>query len=57
MELWNNIHIIGVPDGEENEQEIMTEDFLITVKEKIIDAQTAQGPNKDQYKETYIKTS
>ena len=45
-ELWdnmkcNNIHIIGVPEGEESQQgienlfeEIMIENFLILVKEK-----------------------
>ena len=57
--LWNNfkhnnIHIIGVPEGEEKEQEIrnlfekvMTENFLDFVKEIGIQGQEAQRvPNK-----------
>ena len=50
----NNIHIMGIPEGEESEQTInnlfeerMTENFLNLVKEKVIQVQEAQRvPNK-----------
>ena len=50
----NNICIMGIPEGEENEQgmenlfeEIMTENFPNLVKEKVIQVQEAQRvPNK-----------
>ena len=63
--LWdnikhNNIHIIGVPEREENEQEIeilfeeiLAQNFLNMVKEKGTQVQDAQSPNQDEPKETH----
>ena len=51
---WNNIYILAIPEGEERKQgienifeEIMTENFLKLVKEKVTQVQEAQRvPNK-----------
>ena len=47
---YNNIHVIGVPEGKESEQgiedlfeEIMAENFPNLVKEKVTQVQEAQG--------------
>ena len=50
---YNNIHIMGIPEGEESEQsvenlfeEIMTNTSLNLVKEKDIQVQEAQSPKQ-----------
>ena len=66
--LWinfkrSNIHIIGVPEGEEKEQEnrnlfekIMKENFPNLVKEIDMQVQEAQSPKQDECKEGHSKT-
>ena len=66
--LWenmkcNNIRIMGISDGEENEQgiknlseEIMTENFPNLVKEQDTQVQEAQSPRQDRPKKAYTKT-
>ena len=66
--LWdkmkhNNIHIMGIPEGEESEQriknlfeEIMTEKFPNLVNEKDMQVQETQSPKQVGPKETYPKT-
>ena len=58
-----NIQIIGVPEGEEEEQEIenlfekiMKENFLNLVKEIDIQVQEAQSPEQNGHKEDHTKT-
>ena len=65
--LWDNfkhsnIHIIGVPEGEEKEQEmanlfekIMKENFPNLVKEIDMQVQEAQSPKQDGCKEAQSK--
>ena len=59
----NNICIMGIPEGKENEQgienlfeEIMTENFPNLGKEKVTQVQEAQSPKQVGPKEAYIKT-
>ena len=59
----NNIHIMGIPEGEESEQriknlfeEIMTEKFPNLVNEKDTQVQETQSPKQVGPKETYPKT-
>ena len=62
-ELWynmksNNIYIIGIPgeweQGVENLfEEIMTENFLNLMKEKVAQVKEVQSPNHDEPKETH----
>ena len=66
--LWDNskcsnICIIGVPEGEEKEQEIgnlfeklMKENFPNLVKEIDMQVQEAQSPKQNGHKEAYSKT-
>ena len=66
--LWDNfkrsnIHITGVPEGEEKEQEfgnlfekIMKENFPNLVKGIDIKVQEAQSPKQDGCKEAHSKT-
>ena len=66
--LWDNskhsnICIIGMPEGEEKEQEIgnlfekvMKENFPKLVKEIDIQIQEAQSPKQDGHKEDHTKT-
>ena len=66
--LWDNfrhsnIHIIGVPEGEEKEQDIgnlletiMKETFLSLVKEIDMQVQEAQTSKQDECKEAHFKT-
>ena len=68
ISIWDNfkksnIHIIGVPEGEEEEQEIenlfekiMKENFPNWVKEIDTQVQEAQSPNYDGCKEAHSKT-
>ena len=58
----SNIRIIGVPEGEEKEQEIrnlfekiMKENLLNLVKEIDLQIQKAQSPKQDGYKEARSK--
>ena len=50
--IWNNIHIMGIPEGKESKQgiknifeEIMSENFPNLGKEKDTQVQEAQTPN------------
>ena len=59
----NNIRIMGIPEGEENEQgmenlfeEIMTENFPNLVKERHTGPGSAENPKQDGPKEAYIET-
>ena len=66
--LWDNlkrshIHIIGVPGGEEKEQEIgnlfekiMKEQFLNLVKQIDMQVQETQSPKQDGCKDAHSKT-
>ena len=66
--LWDNfkrsnICIIGLPEGEEKEQEIgklsekrVKENFCNLVKEIDIQVQKAQSPKQDAPKEAHMKT-
>ena len=58
-----NVHIIGVPDREEKEQEIgnlfekiMRENFPNLMKEIDLPVQEAQSPKQDGFKEVHSKT-
>jgi len=67
-DLWGNIkstniHITGVPGGEEREkgpekifEEIIAENFLNMGNEIVNQVQEAQSPRKDKPKEEHIKT-
>ena len=67
-DLWdnikcNNIHIIGVPEGEEREkgpekifEEIIVENFPNMGKEIATQVQEAQSPRQDKPKEKYTET-
>ena len=67
--LWDNfkrsnIHITGVPEGEEKEQEfgnlfekIMKENFPNLVKEVDMQVLEAQSPKQDGCKEAHSKTN
>ena len=59
----NNIHIMGIPEGEESKQgienlfeEIMTENFPNLVKKIDIKVQEVQSPKLDELKEAHNKT-
>ena len=60
----NNIHIIGIPEGEEKEQgienwfeKIMTENFPNLVRgESHASPGSTEGPNQDEPKEAHPKT-
>ena len=57
----NNIHIIGIPEGEEQEQGIenlfeKVENFLNLMREKVTQIQETQGPNQEEPKEAHFKT-
>ena len=66
--LWDNfkhtnIHIRGVPEGEEKEQEIgklfekiMKKNFPNMMKEIDLQVQEAQSPKQDGHKEDHTKT-
>ena len=58
-----NIHIIGVPEGEERQkgpekifEEIVVENFPNMGKEVVNQVQEAQSPRKDKPKEEHTKT-
>ena len=59
----SNICIIGLPEGEEKEQEIgklsekrVKENFCNLVKEIDIQVQKAQSPKQDGWEEAHYKT-
>ena len=59
----NNIHIIGIPEGEEEEQgienlfeKVMMENFPNLRREKATRIQETQSPNQEEPKEAHFKT-
>ena len=60
---YNNICIIGIPEGEEEEQgienlfeKIMMENFPNLMREKVTQIQETQSPNQEEPKEVHYKT-
>ena len=61
--MHTNIHIIGVPEGEEREkgaenifEDTMAENFPNLGKEKTSKSRTTYSPKQDQPKEDHAKT-
>ena len=58
----NNIHIIGIPEGEEEQgienmfENVMMENFPNLMREKATQIQEAQSPNPEEPKEVHFKT-
>ena len=59
----NNIHIIGIPEGEEEEQgienlfeEVMMENFPNLMREKVTQIQDTESPKQEEPKEAHCKT-
>ena len=58
----NNIHIIGIPKGEEEQEienlfeKIMMENFPTLMRQKVTQIQETQSPNQDEPKESHFKT-
>ena len=59
----NNIHIIRIPQREEEEQgienlfvKVMVENFPNLMREKVTQIQETQSPNQDEPKEAHLKT-
>ena len=59
----NNICIIGIPEGEEEEQgienlfeKVMMQNFPNLVREKVTQIQESQSPKQEEPKETHCKT-
>ena len=60
----NNIRIIGIPEGEEEEEQgieslfekVMMENFPNLMREKVTQIQETQSPNQEEPKEHHIKT-
>ena len=59
----NNTHIIGIPEGEEEEQgienlfeKVMMENFPNLMREKVTQIQESQSPNQEEPKEAHCKT-
>ena len=59
----NNMSVIEIPEGEEEEQEIdnlfekvMMENFPNLMREGAIQMQEAQGPDQEEPKEAHCKT-
>ena len=59
----NNIRIIGIPEGEEQEQEIenlfekvIMENFPNLMREKVTQIQEAQSPKQEEPKESHFNT-
>ena len=59
----NNIHIIGIPEGEEEEQgiqnlfeKVMMENFPNLMREKVTQMQETQSPKQEKPKEAHFKT-
>ena len=58
----NNIHIVGIPEGEEEEQgieilfeKVMMENFPNLMIEKVTQIQETQSHNQEESKETHFK--
>ena len=58
----NNIHIIGIPEGEVEEQgienlfeKVMLENFHNLMREKLTQIQESQSPNQEEPKEAHFK--
>ena len=59
----NNIHIIGIPEGQEEEQgienlfeKVIMENFSNLMREKVTQIQETENPNQEEPKETHFKT-
>ena len=59
----NNVRIIGIPEGEKEEQgienlfeNVMTENFPNLKREKVTQIQEKQSPKQEEPKEAYCKT-
>ena len=59
----NNIRIIGIPEGEEDEQgienlleKVMMENFPNLMREKVTEIQEIQSPKQEEHKEAHCKT-
>ena len=56
----NNICIIGIPEGEKEEQgmfeKVMMENFPNLMREKVTQIQETQSPNQEEPKEAQFKT-
>ena len=59
----NDICIIGIPEGEEEEQgienlleKVMMENFPNLIREKVTQIQETQSPKQEEPKETHCKT-
>ena len=59
----NNICIIGIPEGEEEEQgienlfeKVMMENFPNLMREKVTPIQETQSPNQEESKEAHCNT-
>ena len=59
----NNIHIIGIPEDEKEEQgiknlfeKVMMENFPNLMGEKVTQIQETQSPNQEEPKEAHFKT-
>ena len=59
----NNICVIGIPEGEEEEQgienlfeKVMMENFGNLMTEKVTQIQESQSPNQEEHKEAHCKT-
>ena len=58
----NNIHLIGIPEGEEEEQgienlfqKVMMENFPNLMREKVKQIQEKQSSNQEEPKEAHFK--
>ena len=58
----NNIHIIGIPEGEEEQgrenlfEKVMMENFPNLMREKVTQIQETESPNQEEPKEDHFKT-
>ena len=58
----NNIHIIGIPEGEEEQgienllEKVMMENFHKLMREKVTQIQETQSPKQEEPKEAHCKT-
>ena len=58
----NNIHIIGIPEGEEEQgienlfEKVMIENFPNLRREKVTQIQESQSPKQEEPKEAHCKT-
>ena len=58
----NNIHIIGIPEGEEEQgienlfEKVMMENFPNLIREKVTQIHETQSPKQETPKEAHCKT-